>query len=322
MKALNYTPKAIESLRSHPCPGAPGARQGMDYLIKKLAQAEVFVLPDNGMLIDRSKPRADLPGVALKPPFEVVALEYSALSGVPCGGEYNAEPASRRISLAWEWSDDLPPYLAAIAPPVDEPGVVIASITYFDRQNAWLPISGAAFVPFDSGPAPLEAVNRDFVQSMIASRRITRKSAETGMSLGFIPLMPEAVMRGAQLQGIDKVLNDISADVMDEVCAYMDLCHILLCKNVRAERQSIPAALHKARKKSKPPLKDFHILTIDGHGDGTGEGFTGPRNGPRAHLRRGHIRRLDADRVTWVNATMVTGRGGFVDKAYAVRGAK
>ncbi|KKW92272.1 hypothetical protein [Sphingobium chungbukense] len=320
IRALNYTPKAIESLRSHPCPGAPGVRQGMDYLIRKLEQAEVFVLPDNGQLMDRAKPRADLPGMALKPPFEVVALEYSALNGVPCGGEYNAETASRRISLAWEWRDDLPPLLAAIAPPIDEPGVVIASITYFDRQNLWMPIAGAAFVPFDGGPAPADAVNLDFVKAMVADRRVTRKSAETGMSLGFIPIMPEAVMAGAQRQGIDKVLNDISADVMDEVCAYIDLCHVLLCKNVRAERQPASAALNRARNKSRPPLRDFHILTIDGHGEGegSGEAFSGPRNGPRSHLRRGHIRRLDASRVTWVNATMVRGRGGFVDKAYSV----
>lgn len=322
IRALNYTPKAIESLRSHPCPGAPGTRQGMDYLIGKLKQAEVFVLPDNGMLLDRSKPRPEIPGIALKPPFEVVALEYSALAGVPFFGEYNAEPASRRIALAWEWNDDLPPYLAAIAPPVDEPGVVIASITYFDRQNLWFPISGAAFVPLENGPVPANHVDRHFVQEMIASRRITKKSAESGMSMGFIPLLPEVIMTPAHERGIDKVLNDISADMMDEACAYVDLCHVLLCKNVRAERQSIPAALNRARRKGKPPLKDFHILTIDGQEHGGSSGDGGIRSGPRSHLRRGHIRRLSADRVTWVNATLVNGQGGFVDKAYRVGGLR
>lgn len=157
---------------------------------------------------------------------------------------------------------------------------------------------------------------------MLAEGRINPKlAAAHAFEAKPIGFMPEALAAMAREQGGEAAMDFLRADILDETNAYLDLCFTLACNNVRAERQAASPALNKARLKSgKIPLKDFHILTIDGHGNGNGEAFSGPRNGPRAHLRRGHIRRLDANRVTWVNATMVRGRGGFVDKQYSVGG--
>lgn len=45
----------------------------------------------------------------------------------------------------------------------------------------------------------------------------------------------------------------------------------------------------------------------------------GERNGPREHLRRGHIRRLPDGRKIWVQACVVGSRAlGVVRKTYAV----
>ncbi|MBA4091417.1 MAG: hypothetical protein C0494_12625 [Sphingobium sp.] len=320
MKPLNYTSKAISGLDNFPCPGSPGVRQGLEYLIEKLTQAEVFLLPDCGELLDRAKPRPEIPSAMFKPPFDVVALEYEATHGDWGDSPYTATRSSRRISLAWDFQDDLPPLLAAMAPEVSRPGVAIASIIYIDQQNLWMPISGAMFVPYDGGYVPSSGAS-EFRAAMIDKGRLSKKQISALQPEAYLlPLLPEAIGAATWKMGVQGMRDNISADLMDEVNAYTDLCHILMCKNVRAERHPASRALNKARnKRSKAALKDFHVLTVDGQGEGEGGDFGGLRTGPRSHLRRGHIRRLSSDRVTWVNATMVNGHGGFVDKQYSVR---
>lgn len=319
MKPLNYTTKAIDGLKIYPCPGAPGVQQGLDYLIDKLNQAEVFLLPDCGELLDRKKPRPEIPSAMFRPPFGVVALEYEATHGDWGDSQYTATQSSRRISLAWDWQDDLPPLLAAMAPVGFREGVVIASIIYIDQQNQWLPISGAMFVPYEGGYVPSSGAS-DFRAAMIEKGRLSKKQIGALQPEAYlIPLLPEAIAAATWKMGVEGMRDNISADLMDEVNAYTDLCHILMCKNVRAERHLASRALNKARnRRAKSPLKDFHILTIDGQEAGVGDGAIGSGGSRRSHLRRGHIRRLSADRVTWVNATIVSGQGGFVDKAYSV----
>lgn len=84
-----------------------------------------------------------------------------------------------------------------------------------------------------------------------------------------------------------------------------------------------PDKLNRARAKSgKPPLKDFHVLNLAGErqsGSASGSGGTSRRT----HLRRGHVRRLGPERVTWVNSCIVSGsRAGFVGKSYALKGGR
>ncbi|GLT00102.1 hypothetical protein GCM10007897_14860 [Sphingobium jiangsuense] len=322
MQALNYTPKAIQQLLDFPCPDAPGAYAGMQYLARKLQQAEVFVLGDSGELLDRSKPRPEVPGVLFKPPFPVVALEYEANSKDWGNSIYTAVKASRRIALAWDWMDDLPPALAGWSNLGNQPGVAVVSISFFDNQQMWMPTAAAMFIPYeteyrpDSRPSPFRA-------EMIAQGRVSAKlAAAPKPEARTVALLPEAIAASHAKLGMAVTLDHISADLQDEVNAYLDLCNVLACRNVRAERQ--PASPEHNRRRiarGQMPLKDFHVLTIDGTGEGEA-GATGTGTSPRAHLRRGHIRRLAPGRVTWVNATMVCGRGGFIDKAYAVRGVR
>jgi len=154
MQALNYTPKAIKEFLNFPCPAAPGTYAGMQYLARKLQQAEVFVLGDSGELLDRSKARPEVPGVLFKPPFPVVALEYEANSKDWGDSIYVAAKASRRIALAWDWVDDLPPALARWSPRFDRPGVAVASISFFDHQQMWMPTAAAMFIPYDTEYRP------------------------------------------------------------------------------------------------------------------------------------------------------------------------
>lgn len=321
-QALNYTVKAMAQLMDYPCPGAPGTRAGMRYIAEKLRQAEVFILGDNGELLDRSKARPEVPGMLFKPPFPVVALEYSSATKEWGSSEYTAAPSTRRIALAWEWRDDLPPMCQALAPRIDRPGVVIASIPYYDAQRAWMPVAAAGFVPYDGDYIQPIGVS-PFRDAMVSEGRITTKqAAQRAFECESVPLLPEAILGMFAEHGRDASMDYLRADLMDEANAYIDLCMALACKNVSAVRHPASRALNRARIGSgKPKLKDFHVLEVRGAGGLPGAGLGGGTS-PRSHLRRGHIRRLDANRVTWVNATIVNGHGGFVDKQYSVGSAR
>lgn len=318
MKPLNYTTKAIADLMNYPCNGAPGTRAGLRYIAEKLRKAEVFLLSDHGELLDRSKPRPEVPGLMFKPPFPVVALEYSAATKEWGSSPYTESRASRRIALAWEWEDDLPASFAGIVPKFDTPGVVVASVTYFDDHGLWMPIAAAAFMPY-SGQYRTDKDESPFRDAMVAEGRISRtQAAQAAFETRAVPLMPEAIIGMIKQYGVDGMHDLLRADLMDEANAYTDLCIAMACKNVSPKRHPASRALNRCRLTSgKPALKDFHVLELAGGGELPGHD-AGDRNGPRSHLRRGHIRRLSADRVTWVNATMVSGRGGFVDKQYSI----
>jgi hypothetical protein len=314
---LNYTPKAIEVLLNIDCRGAPASAAGLRYLANKLRQAQVFVLSDHGQLLDRSKPTPQVSGEIFRPPFPVVALEYLARPAQWGGNMYNAAPCSRRISLAWDWHDDLPSELSGCAPKDLGEGVVIASIAFFDQSQMWVPITGAIHVAYDA-PWHTEIKSSHFKQTMLESGQLTKECAKApGMSGSPIILLPELLVMATAGMTPASRLDVITADTMDEVNAYTDLCYALACKNVSTKSHSAPKNLNRQRiKAGKLPLMGFHVLELNGGGEMPGAGGAHDRAGPRSHLRRGHIRRLGADRVTWVNSTVVRGRG-FVDKVYA-----
>lgn len=321
---LNYTTKAIESLSkvaTLPTIG-PIDRKGLHFVRNLLMRAEVFTLPDGGALLERDRPRPEVPGLLFKPPFPVTALEYAASSHD--GREhplYEATSASKRIALAWEWDGKTPDKDVAL--PVGLPdcggGVFVASICYFDDVGFWLPVAAAALVPYDfhyevGEPSQHQA-------AMIATGRINKKQlvAPKIPIKHALLLMPEWFHKLSSQFGGAGSVDMVSADLMDEFNAFADLSVALACRNVTAQRCAQPDKLNKSRIKSgKPPLKDYHVLTIDGSEYAIGSG-RGHGHGVRSHLRRGHIRRLGAGRVTWVNSTIVNGsKPGFARKAYAV----
>ena len=315
---LNYTPKAIEQLMGYECPHAPQTAAGLRYLIGKLREAQVFVLADHGQLLDRSKPRPEVPGLVLKPAYPVVALEYTAVTNDWGDGYYDGAKCSRRIALAWDWQDDLPPQLESWAPLNLGAGVVVASISYFDERQEWMPIAAAMHLAYDD-PWHEPGEPTPFLKAAVASGRINPGSLGS-RKLGASPigLMPEGIRAAVtSLGNAAQVFDALTADTMDEINAYTDLCYALACKNVSTREYPAPANLNRGRiKAGKLPLKGFHVLELAGGAGMPGERAPGARGASRSHLRRGHIRRLAADRVTWVNSAIVRGRG-FVDKVYA-----
>jgi hypothetical protein len=322
MQALNYCPKACEDLTKSAKESRPSSRAGLLYLANKLRTAQVFLLPDHGQLLDRSRPRPELPGLIFRPAFPVVALEYPAPPETARATPgYTDLTSTKRISLAWEWQDDLP---SALGPKLGRAGegVAIASIFFADALGLWTAVAGAFFLPYESEWSAAPGAASGFRAAAIKSGQIPRRVAEgPAISGGIIPLMPDAINDVDRMFGAEQVLDSLSADLMDECNAYEDLCFAIRCGNVEVEKHLAPEKLNRSRRaRGKPPLKDFQVLKLASHQGGGALGYCAGGS-PRAHLRRGHVRHLrhlGPNRITWVNAAMVRGRGGFVDKAYAV----
>jgi hypothetical protein len=113
-------------------------------------------------------------------------------------------------------------------------------------------------------------------------------------------------------------------DVNDEGVAAMHLVGAMSLEKIRCETVPAPAKLNKKReRKGKVPFFEYKVLDIVADVMATPKERAGRPHGqhasPRMHKRRGHIRRLDTGRVTWVRPTIVGKPGrGIVEKSYNV----
>jgi hypothetical protein len=106
----------------------------------------------------------------------------------------------------------------------------------------------------------------------------------------------------------------------------LELCEALSCSNVEKELiETIDTRKNERRiKQGKLPLYETYQLVIKAPGSSARkvagiQGGAHDRNGPREHLRRGHIRRLSDDKKVWVQSCVVGARSkGVIDKSYAV----
>jgi hypothetical protein len=85
--------------------------------------------------------------------------------------------------------------------------------------------------------------------------------------------------------------------------------------------QPAPAKLNRQRaRRGKLPIFEYHIVDIPRWAREKAEAQGGTHASPRLHWRRGHVRRLAAERKTLVRACLVgAAENGFINKDYAVR---
>lgn len=115
---------------------------------------------------------------------------------------------------------------------------------------------------------------------------------------------------------LEKSLKGLSASVASEIMFFLQM---LSCSNVTMQIVDKPHALNKKRaKKNLPPLDSYHILKLPMYGKPKYEGQEhSDRNSPRLHFRRGHVRRLSPEQLTWVSHCMVGDASrGTVEKHY------
>lgn len=115
-------------------------------------------------------------------------------------------------------------------------------------------------------------------------------------------------------------LPQVQADLSDEVIAAVQACATLNCENVDITSIHPPKDLNARRlKKGKAPLFSYHILECSTDNSCIRRDLGGTHASPRAHIRRGHIRRLSDIRSTWVrHAIISSSSSGVVSKDYRI----
>ena len=96
---------------------------------------------------------------------------------------------------------------------------------------------------------------------------------------------------------------------------------VFSCSNVEQVEHKPPKQINESRlRKGKVPFFSWKTLHISGVSE-QGEAKTeGGHNSPRLHFRRGHIRRLNNGRRTWVRSCLVGDKqAGFSGHDYEVR---
>ena len=326
MTPLNYSTKAADQFERGGNPTMPITAAAIRYIADKLRTAEKFLMPEGGRLLPSNKEKPEVPGLVFRPPFPVVALEYAMR---PTDADqaitvYTSSCAPKRIALAWDWQNDFPSCMRS--PLIDAlgPGVCVMEISWRSEANVWMPGLACLHIPYEGAWVATDD-RPPFIQAMLDSGKIPPQLVRPGRNAyphSIVPMMVEAIAVKAERQrSLSSALDLIRSDTQDELVSYIDLCYALACKNVKLDKLAAPEKLNRARaKSSRPPLADYHVLVLDGAENGQAFG-AGDRSGPRPHLRRGHIRRLNSARITWVNSAMVRGKGTFVDKVYGFRNA-
>jgi hypothetical protein len=337
--ALNYTPHAIEDLQKRLAGMSksglmPKSARAHVELLELLRIAVKFNLPGNGELVAlESLDEAFSEFVRL--PFEAVALETFVSQGADVYDEDNAfreAASSKRIAVCW--SNTFAQQFPALCPvPIEKKGFYVASVYFDDDDKTWIFSPLASFIPANPritrGAEPPTSASTALEQEFLLKNKVIKASNST-YECWTVQLCPEFVAMFAMHAGsLDAAMARLSIDIRDETTSALGFCLTINSSNIKRERISPPEKLNKKRiANGKPPFFESWVLDLDrptDKGDSGREGYSleGNRLAPRLHLRRGHIRRLSADRITFVRATAVGSlRSGQIEKTYRVGSVK
>jgi len=325
---LNYALKAIADLSetastiSH----LPASYNAYNSVCKLLHKAEKFILPNCCDLIDPDKFSAR-DYALLKTPYPVTVFEAPWITldvrNIPTVHE--VETSQKRIALLVESSHPDISHLRDIHGRFlkDEDGVLL--IALYHLQGKWQLHLGGFFLPYNVDPSEVaEGLTgllgercKEYIENGFGSHEAQN------IRVSPVIIMPEICDLMVQEVGIEGVLTDMLDNSRDEIMMTLQACAIINCENINSEDLPIPKKLQGNRvKRGKPPLHQYKILDIgvDFYKLPSG-GASGKNQAPKMHKRRGHIRRLDEERTTWVRHTVVNaGSKGTVSKSYRIKG--
>jgi len=326
IQRLNYSTHAIEDLgrlAQQWQREMPETARVIRRITEHLESAQKFLLPNRCELLDPETVReAHLDLLKLPYPITVLEVPYqfdddqSAITRV---GDLDVMPSTRRIALCFdETSWDLAPP-ALIGENELWQGIYVVPVFYQNETKAWGVCTGGAFVPSDytMPDEETEASQRfrdDAIQAGLAGKNSLHFRSEP-----FV-LCPELFQMYIETTGKDKATRAIINDTRDEIIFLIQMCSVINCENVKLDAIDPSVTLNKKRKrKGKTPLFRYHVLQIGKTGRETND-IGGTHASPRMHLRRGHIRRLQSGKTTWVRPSMVnpTSKEGVVMKDYRV----
>lgn len=335
-KALNYSTAAIEDLetqrKAFERRGWRETASAYQQISQLMREALKFNLPDHGDLValdglDESFSdfvRLPFEAACLETPFSKVAEPFKGGAGRP---QVMAEQSSsKRVAVCW--TNAVAHRFPLLCPRgLLSKGFYVASVYYADDEQCWSLCPTGSFFPegldiragTDAPTNPAQALELEF-------RRERGTLTEGASTYDAYPVKycPEVIAMFVMASGDqDAALARLALDLHDECRTAIGFCLTINASNIKRQRIEAPAKLNKKRLSSgKTPFYDAWILDLGAAqpgGRGDSDGASG-RAGPRMHLRRGHIRRLGPDRITFVR-TAAVGRPeqGAVQKVYKVR---
>jgi hypothetical protein len=280
----------------------------IDYVSRMLHKSIKFTLPDNGHLLDDSLEFSEKKLQLFKLPYPIVSLEFEApdLDWNLIPGNL---PSTKRIALALDFdqisSEDLS-ITKAIFPTLvkysTDNKVIVISV-YHIKDKGWLASRGACLVSKDPETSKVK-------------HPVTGKPATT-IKADILPIQLALEMEEHQ-----QLQKSIELDTNDEMAIVVDFCAVMNCNNVSTAIANPSENQNKKRARNgKLPMYAYHVLMLNPleEKENKVEHQGGTHASPRLHLRRGHIRRLADNRVTWVNAAMIGNKkNGVVEKSYAI----
>lgn len=280
-------------------------------LSASIGDAVHFALPDNGRIMEDGL--KGLKGVDLRLPYPSITVEYCVNEKAPWSPETEVR-SPRRLAFAYE----VPQGMLDDVPEFSEGGVIVFAANFISRENG----TGGYWGPIPMGlaiPRRWEGWGGLAVQPSMAP-------AENGATFACVsvPLCHEIYAKMVDELGEEQAELYAHHDIQDEASAVLELCEALACSNIDSEVIEPVDQRKNARriKQGKLPIYETRRLVIKapltrsagGHAQGSGD-----RQGPREHLRRGHIRRLHDGRRIWVQSCVVGSReNGVIHKTYAV----
>lgn len=305
----------------------PGIGDAFMAVISLLKESVKFILPNHADLIDMEDLRQVHVDMA-RLPFPVVALEAPWIHLDGEGGDKSGGVrSSRRIALCMTLTEELAKLIPALVDFLqeEEGGAVVIPLYCDDRDGEWTMPMGGVFVPYQnevSAYVPGEAST--------CARLIMDRVVKTGVPahklrqfrVAPFVLLPEMFRHMVTKRSPAEVYAQITSDTQDEVSMLLQTGVMLNCANVTVPEIAASPQLNKKRvAKGKLPFYSYRVLQIEAPRAASSSSGGGYHAAPRAHLRRGHIRRLEK-RTVWVRPVMVKpGAGaafGIVEKDYSI----
>lgn len=249
-----------------------------------------FILPTNAEIVKHTTP-ANIKFEDLNLPFDNCVLEYQI------SADYYKEKSK---DPKYEHPD-----ATVLIVSKDEHSIALLPIWHMKNKHTntsvWLPaMYGIALTP-----ESYIKVHGDTGRVEIKNPYIVIASREVKARIDAIP--PETIIE----------------EVSDELRAVAHFAMLCGCDNVNAKKihKADTKLVKKAAKHGGIPHNDYWVLDVymndDHESSGSGEG--GSHSSPRFHVRRGHIRRYQTGKTTWVRQCVVgTPELGVINKDYRV----
>lgn len=292
-----------------------------EFICDLIGRAVHFHLPDSGRILDDEL--RGLWGEEARLPYPIVTIEYRAAGEVLPG----ARAVSERLAIACETTLDALPWAPAAAVskglwPTDDRRCILVVPLSGAGSDRWVidPVAVALpMVPVVS-PAAAKEADLEVAPPPDYFRKEPDKNGCVISSAGLI--VQPGVMELTVGQFGDRAYTEIKADSTMEAMAVLGMVEALSCTNVTTEvaQAGDPALNARRAKRGKLPVYETRTLVIvPGRSSGGATFGAGRHASPRQHLRRGHIRRLQDGKKTWVNACVVgAAQDGVIDKRYSV----